>query len=279
MVLLAKQSVLLGKMTMRPMTSPEAEIDKLSFEGRVLRRGTSQVALGTTERVKPTLGKTTLATKLFKAEARIGTETLDDNIEGDRFKDLVMQEMTKAAGRDMEELVIQGDTSSTDTFLASLDGLLKQATSHVVDAGGVRLGKDTLKNLQKALPNEYLAQKPSMGYFTSTLAEIDYRDGLADRVGALGDVQFSTETTVGYTGIPVVPVPLFPDDLGDDDDSTSVLFMDPKNAHIGIQRQITVEWDRDVSAGELIIVISLRFDTKFAHEPAVAKAINVLTAS
>ena len=44
----------------------------------------------------------------------------------------------------------------------------------------------------------------------------------------------------------------------------------------GIWRQIRFESDRDVSEGTLKIVATLRFDVKYAEEPGVAKAINVL---
>lgn len=42
-----------------------------------------------------------------------------------------------------------------------------------------------------------------------------------------------------------------------------------------IWRQIRLESFRDVSAGVLRVVATLRFDAKFAEEPGVAKLINI----
>jgi hypothetical protein len=42
-----------------------------------------------------------------------------------------------------------------------------------------------------------------------------------------------------------------------------------------VWRKIRIETDKDISAGELIIVATLRFDVKYAIEDAVVKAVNV----
>ena len=47
--------------------------------------------------------------------------------------------LAEAVARDMEEVAINGDTASADPFLATMDGVLKQATSHVVDAAAASL--------------------------------------------------------------------------------------------------------------------------------------------
>lgn len=282
MRILILRSVVMGMATVEPMKSPSKELDKIRFAGRVLRAGSPGVALGIDGRSKPDLGKVTLEAKLFKAEVRLNSETLEDQIEQGNFKSTVMQELSKAVARDMEDVLINGDDTSTDPFYASFDGILVQASSNVVNAAGARLNKGILRDLQKALPSEFLVNKGDMRYLTSTDAEIDYRDSLADRMTAEGDRSLgaaaSSEAKVGYTGIPVESVPLFPEDQGTNDDSTSVLFLDPKNIHVGIHREIRMETDKDISAGEIIIVVTLRFDVKYAHEPAVAIATNVLVA-
>jgi hypothetical protein len=71
---------------------------------------------------------------------------------------------------------------------------------------------------------------------------------------------------------------LFPENLGGGTDETVVLFCDPKNITFGIQRSIRLETDKDISAGEIIMVMSTRWDVKYAHEPAVVKATGVKVA-
>ena len=78
-----------------------------------------------------------------------------------------------------------------------------------------------------------------------------------------------------YSGVPVQPIPLFPEDLGEFNDQTAVLLGNPKNIHVGIWRKIRVESTRDISEGVLKIVVTVRFDVKLAEVGAMAKAVNV----
>lgn len=280
MRLLILRSVVMGMATMEPMRSPQKEIDKIRFASRVLYAGAEATALASAERSKPDTSRVMLSSKLFKAEVRLNTETLEDSIEQGNLKSTVMQELSKAVARDMEDVLVNGDVTSLNPFYASFDGILAQATSNVVNAGTVRLHKGILRDLQKALPSEFLVNKRDMRYLTSIDAEIDYRDTLADRATAEGDRALGSNATseakVGYTGIPVESVPLFPENLGGGNNTTNVLFLDPKNIHVGVQRQIRMETDKDITSGEVIIVVTLRFDVKYAEETAVAKATNVL---
>ncbi len=126
-----------------------------------------------------------------------------------------------------------------------------------------------------SLPSEYLRDKRSMRFLTSVDADLDYRNTLAERATAVGDKFLEGDSPVLYSGVPIMPVPLFPENLGAGANQTSVLLCNPKNIHVGIWRNIRVESARDISEGALKIVATLRFDVKWAEEPAVAKAINV----
>jgi len=210
-----------------------------------------------------------------KAEVHLSDEVLEDNIERGELRQTILEMIAEAAGRDMEEVIINGDTASADPFLATLDGLLKQATSHIVDAGGVALSKNFLRDLLKSLPNEYLRDKKQMAFLTSVDAELDYRNSLADRATVGGDRFIEEDTPALYSGVPVKPVPLFPENLGQGANRTVALLCNPKNVHVGIWRQIRLESFRDVSAGVLRVVATMRFDAKFAEEAGVAKLINI----
>ncbi len=98
---------------------------------------------------------------------------------------------------------------------------------------------------------------------------------LADRATVAGDRFLEDDTPVLYSGVPLQPIPLFPENLGVGGDQTAIVLCNPKNVHVGIWRNIRFESDRDISEGTLKIVATLRFDVKFAEEPGVAKAINV----
>jgi HK97 family phage major capsid protein len=278
MRILINESVIMNQATVVPMKSHKQEINKIRFASRVLRAGQEATALAATDRAKPDLTQTELDAELFKAEIRLNNEVLEDSIEGGTLRQTIMTLMGEAISRDMDEVIIQGDTASADTFLAVLDGILKQATSNVVDHSTTRTNKTLFKNMLKAMPSEFLRTKRAMRFFTSIDSEIDYRDFLADRGTVLGDKFLEQDTPVNWSGIPIIDVPLFPEDLGGGNDSTNTLLVDPKNINVGIWRQIRIETDKLVSEGVLIIVATMRFDVKYAEETAVVKGINVLVA-
>jgi HK97 family phage major capsid protein len=275
MRLLIKDSVLMKLATVVPMASPKQQISKIKFGSRILRPGQEATALVAADRAKPDLTSVELDAKLFKAEVRLSDETLEDSIERGELRQTIMEMIAEAISRDMEEVVIKGDTASADPFLAVMDGVIKQATSHVVDAAGGPISKDLLSDMLKTLPSEHLRDKKSMAFLTSVDADLNYRNTLAERATAVGDKFLEGDTPVLYSGVPVQAVPLFPEDLGVSNDQTVIVLANPKNIQIGIWRQIRIESQREISEGTLKIVATLRFDVKFAEEPGVAKAINV----
>lgn len=278
MRILIKQSKLMGMSTVVPMRAPKQLIEKIRFAGRVLRAGNEAQALSVGERAKPNLGKVELDAQLFKAEVRLDNEVLEDSIERGELRQTIMQILADAIARDMEEVALQGDTASGDPFLAKFDGVLKAATSNVVDATSQKLNKTIFRDCLRAMPSEFLRNKADMRFLTSVDAEIDYRDALADRATAVGDKFLEGDAPVAYSGVPVIDLQLMPENIGAGSVCTDVLFTDPKNVNFGIWRQIRIETDKLISEGVLLIVATLRFDVKYAEETAVVKAINVKVA-
>lgn len=277
MRLLIKQSVLMRMATVVPMKAPKMNVPKIKFGSRVLRPGAEGTAVSAGNRVKPDLSYVDLDAKLFKAEVRLTDEQLEDNIEQGTFKETIIQLLSEAVARDMEDVVINGDTTSGDTTLAVLDGVLKKATTNVVDlgAGGVNISSTVFKTMLKTMPAEYLRDRTRLKYLASVDGEITYRDSLGARATAAGDKNLLENAPTLYAGVAVEPIPLFPENLGGTTDRTIALLLDPKNIYVGIWRQIRIEQWRDVSEGVTKICASLRFDVELADEPAVVKAINI----
>jgi hypothetical protein len=275
MRLLIKDSAVMKVATVVPMSSPKQQISKIKFGSRILRAGTEATALGAGDRVVPDMSQVELDAKLFKAEVHLSDEVLEDSIERGELRQTIMEMMAEAISRDMDEVIINGDTASADAFLAVMDGVLKQATSNQVDAAGQPISKDVLRDMLKTLPSEHLRDKKAMSFLTSVDADLDYRNTLAERATAVGDKFLEGDTPVLYSGVPLRSVPLFPEDLGVGNDQTVILLCNPKNIHVGLWRNIRIESARDISEGTLKIVATLRFDVKFAEEPGVAKAVNV----
>src|SRR5262245_52696060 len=132
MRLLIKQSVLMQLATVVPMASPKQQISKIKFGSRILRPGQEGTALGVGDRSRPDLSEVELDAKLYKAEVRMSDEVLEDSIERGELRQTIMEMMADAIARDMEEVAINGDTASPDPFLATMNGLLKQAITNIV---------------------------------------------------------------------------------------------------------------------------------------------------
>lgn len=277
--LLVKESKVMGMATVTPLRAPKQLINKTRFTSRVLRRGQEATALAEADVSKPAFSFVEHDAQLFKAEVRITDEVLEDNIEGDQLRQTVMSTLAERIATDMDEVIVQGDTASTDDFLTAFDGILALATSNVVNAGVTTLNKGILRDMLKTMPSEWLRNKGAMRFLTSVDAEIDYRDSLSDRMTMLGDQALaavgSETAVVGYSGVPVIDIPLFPENLGVGTNCTNVILTDPKNIDVGIWRKIKIETDKDIRAGVLIVVATMRFDVVYQEELAVVKATNV----
>ena len=269
------QAVVMPDMERIMMKSPTQERNKIRYGSRALRGGSEAVALPTSERSRPDTSKITLSAQLVKAETRISYEALEDSIEQDRFEDTVRAAMADRISLDLEELAFNGDTTSSDSLLAVLDGFIKQATSNVVPAGSAAISRDLLKDMLKTMPSEFRRDKRSMVYYTADESVIDYHELYVTRETALGDRHADSGQTAGFEGIPVKGVPVFPVNLGAGTNETVSLLLDPRNMLFGVWREMRVDTDKDVSAGEWLIVVTARVDFKFGHEPAVVQGTEI----
>lgn len=264
--MLIEQPTVLNEIRVVPMNAPTMEINKIGFANRIMRKApASGQALAAGDRSKPTTDKVELATKEIIAEVHIPYDVLEDNIERGSLESTIMSLISERAALDLEELLLLGDTGSGDDYLALMDGILKQATSHVVDHTGapVPVNKTVFKQMLKAMPNKYLRNRTAMRHFVSPHAEIEYADSLTSRETPLGDRKVTGWMPNYAYGIPVKPVALMPNAKG--------IFTYPKNLIMGVQRQIMIETDRDIRARVLVVVLTLRLDMKFEEEDAVVK--------
>ncbi len=276
MRILIKEAVLMKMATVVPMRAPKQHIEKIQFGTRILRAGHEAQALGVADRAKPDLSNVELDAKLFKAEVRLNDEVLEDSIEQGNLKNTIMQLMGERIAVDMDEILVSGDTTSTDPFLAQFNGLLAQVTTNTVNHADSTTNRTLFKNMLKTMPSEFLRNKKQLRFLTSVDSEIDYRDALADRATAnVGDRFVEEDAPAFYSGVPVASVPLFPENIGTSSHCTAPVLMDPKNLNVGIWRDIRVETDKLIREGVVLIVVTMRFDAKLAVETATVKATNV----
>lgn len=270
---LIDQPTLLNSVRTVAMGTPEMKINKIGFGSRILRPAVSATALASGDRVKPDLGSVTLNTKEVIAEVRIPYDVIEDNIERGNiavgaetgaggFHQTIVDMIAERAALDLEELAIRGDTTSGDAYLALQNGYLKLATANVVNVAGA-FSKEAVKAALKATPDKYLRNRAAMQHFLSIDNETEMRDVYANRATALGDSQIQGNLPLYVFGSQIKGVPLMP--------STGGLFTNPLNLIFGIQRNIQIEYDKDITSRVFIIVLTARVALEIEEVNAVTK--------
>jgi hypothetical protein len=267
---------LLSSARVEMLGAAQRKIDKIGFSSRILNPGVEGTALADNKRSKPVTDQITLDPKEVIAEIFLSDDVLENNIEKDRMFDTIMQQIAERAAIDVEELAINGDTTSSDPFLALHDGLLKQATSHVADFTSAALARDAFKQAYKKCPAKYIRNPRDWRFFTSHFVQLEWMDLIASRQSALGDKALEGGQVTAY-GVDVTGIGnIKPYDDGSGKIVSDILFTNPKNIIIAFSRDIRVEYERDIRRRGFTIVLTAKVDSKFEEEDAVAKTIKVL---
>lgn len=260
------------------MAAPQMKVNKLGFGSRILRPAVSATALSSSDRVKPDLGQIQLNTKEVIAEIHLPYDVIEDNVERGNINvplqgnpgglhQTIVDLIAERAALDLEELGLKGDTTSGDSYLALNDGWLKMANVNVVDAASATYNKDIAKAVLKATPPKYLRNRAAMMHFVSVNNETELRDTYANRIGGLGDANVQGNIPLYVFGSKVQGVPLMP--------GANSLFTDPLNLLFGIQRNITIEYTKDITARVFIIVLTARIAFQIELADAITKVINI----
>jgi hypothetical protein len=255
------------------MNGPEQKINKIGFGSRILRPAVSSTALAATDRVKPDLGQVLITTKEVIAEVHLPYDVIEDNIERGNITagaeqgaggihQTIVDMIGERAALDLEELGIRGDTASADAYLSLADGWLKKASANVVNVGGT-FTKEAIKAAVKATPDKYLRNRTSMTHFVSVDNETEMRDQYATRETVMGDANIQGNLPLYVFGSQVKGVPMMPSDSG--------LFTDPLNLIFAIQRNIQIEYDKDIRSRVFIIVLTARVGFELEEVNALTK--------
>lgn len=246
------------------MKSDTTEIDRMGVGEKLMKLATEGDNTNSAN-AAVTFSKISLTTKKLRLDWELSTESLEDNIEGADLEDHIARLMATQAGNDIEDVVLNGNTSlSSDQLYKAFDGVVKKAKAdaHVVDAGGANISRAVFNSALKALPRKYKQRRTDLRFLAGSNLIQDYLYS-ASQLGDYGsanpqDIASSvirgTQPGLGGPagfvapfafGIPIVEVPL----LSETQDGTysaasgshgDVHLTFPNNVVIGIKRDVTV---------------------------------------
>ena len=262
------QSVLMQNARVVRMRTPQMEIDKVSVGTRLLAKATEATDDGSNAAV--TFSKVSLSTVKLRLDWALSTESLEDNIEGASLEDHIAQVMARQAANDMDDLFINGNTSSGNSLLKALDGFTKLAknNAHVVDVAGANISRSVYDRVLRNLPSKYLQRRNELKFFTgpgmvqdtiyslgNPNSAVDATAGAPAPMSTAGEMAFLQgsmranggpgSTGLAPFGINLIEVPLMPETAAGDYSGQTGYHGDveltfPNNRVIGIHRDITV---------------------------------------
>jgi len=244
------------------MRADTTEIDRMSVGEKLMKLATE--GDDTAANAAVTFSKISLSTKKLRLDWELSTESLEDNIEGADLEDHIARMMATQAGNDIEDVVLNGNTSlSSDNLYKAFDGVVKKAKAngHVVDAGGAAVSRAVFNSALKALPRKYKQRRADLRFLAGSNLIQDFL--YANSIGTNQTIPQDIASSVirgqgvqplggpaGYVapfafGIPIVEVPLLPeaqdgDYTGETGNHGDIHLTFPNNVVIGIKRDVTV---------------------------------------
>jgi hypothetical protein len=244
------------------MKADTTEIDRMSI-GEKLVKLASEGDNTNSGNAAVTFSKISLTTKKLRLDWELSTESLEDNIEGADLEDHIARMMATQAGNDIEDLVLNGDTSLTgDLLYKAFDGAVKKAKAggHVVDAAGANITRAVFNSALKALPRKYKQRRTDLRFLSGSNLIQDYLYATSQNIQNINPQDIASGIIrgdvpvlggpAGYVapyafGIPIVEVPLLPETQtgsysGAAGSHGDIHLTFPNNVVIGIKRDVTV---------------------------------------
>lgn len=225
--------------------------------------------LASANRFSPSFEQVVVTVKEYLAEIHLTDDVMENNLEKDNIESVIMDLATTRLANDLEVALITSDT--TNGALAAVlqlqNGVLKRVTTNVVDAQNAPIGLDLFANLQTAVPTKYQTNLSSMKYYLHNYKELAWRQALAARGTVLGDTTLASGGAVPALGVNLSKVAQMP--------QSQILFTDPKNIIMGVQRNMRLETERYARSRMTAFIFTLKIGFQLEQEDATAKLINL----
>lgn len=212
--LVKKFSVLLPISRFIRMPRPLMDVDKLWIGEPVTESVDEATDTGNLARAK--FQRIVLRAQKLRSAWNITTEVLQGNIEQNEFEQTVMNTMVERIATDLEDLGINGDTTTVgatprDRLLRRLNGWNVQTEgAHILDVKGSSIQKGIFSEMKRRMPKQY-KNDPGLRWLVGDAIATDWADVVSDRGTILGDAALQG-AEMAPLGTPMIRVPLIPDD-------------------------------------------------------------------
>lgn len=271
--LVVNESVLLRKVRVVRVDHAKGEINKLDL-GTIVTEGAGTTSTPTTR--TPTERVVTYDMEKYRSAFDLRTDFLEDNIEKASVRDTLLGMFSKRIAIDTELAAIEGDNSlaigdgqsAENNLLGVNDGWDKILVDNVpggqqIDASGAAPSKKLYYDMKRAIPSRYRAAKPNYVWIVSSGVYDKWMLDWSARETSGGDGALGTGSVPGPWGIPLLEVPLMPEDLtfGTSGTDGSRIWLTPlSNLVYFVQRDITIEFDRVPRSDTWEVTIHFRVD-------------------
>lgn len=288
--LLVDESVLMKRIRVVRIDHQKGEINKLDL-GNIVTEGAHTTSKATTH--TPSERILVYDTEKYRSAFDLSTDFTEDNIEKAGIRDRLLSMFTKRMAIDSELALIKGDETlttgdgqSAENNLLGVNNGLERILSNIVpaaqilDAAGAAPSKRLYYDMKRRIPSRYRAAKPDYVWIVPSGPADKWSLDWSDRETVGGDAALANKlgTRVGPWGIPMLEVPLMPEDLTFGTvgvDGSSIWLTPLKNLVAFIQRDITIEWDRQPRQDLWEVTIHYRTDFQVENGDLVIMAQNV----
>lgn len=254
------------------MRANTMELDKMRVGERAIRAAKQADPTYTNADVQFT--KVELKTTKIRLDWEVSREALEDNIEGAALEDHLVRTMTLQFANDLEDLAINGD-GVTGNFLSIMEGFVSKVQAGAAQAtvnitGGWKV--EHLQALVSAVPRKYRAVRNQLKFYASTntiqslinnlgsQGNLSFVPNVVERVIQTGPPVLGGPMQYRLFGLPIVEVPLYPDDYID------LTF--PNNRIWGFQRDVELHREYQPKKDTVEYTVYIRFGLELEEELA-----------
>lgn len=240
-----EEAILLDLVRTEEMARKQMAIPKVGVSNRVLQTQAEGAAPGAFE--DATSGAIELdASRKTILPFELTQEAVEDVTGGEAVADIILSHFETQFGVDVQDILINGDSGSTDSFLSIADGFLNiardnktngsnridGATMPSVDTAGSVLDSQVFSDAIQAQEEKYRDSQNQVFLMSETQHQA-YLNTLRSREDALGTAVLNGSEDVTPFGYALQPVPDFPD--------STLLLTNPNNLIWGVHRNIEVD--------------------------------------